>query len=78
VKTVLPSGRQKPPSQWPTTFAPTIGEPVASSTLPRTATAAATPTALGGYGGVVVSLPLFLLGLYFLRHAGRDYGKDYD
>jgi membrane protease YdiL (CAAX protease family) len=42
-----------------------------------TTTAAAAPTALGDYGGVVMSLPLFLLGLYFLRHAGRDYGKDY-
>jgi membrane protease YdiL (CAAX protease family) len=42
-----------------------------------TATAAAAPTALGDYGSVVMSLPLFLLGLFFLRHAGRDYGKDY-
>jgi hypothetical protein len=41
------------------------------------ATAAATPTALGDYGSIVMSLPLFLLGLFFLRHAGRDYGKDF-
>ena len=41
------------------------------------AVAAAGPTALGDYGSVVMSLPLFLLGLFFLRHAGRDYGKDY-
>lgn len=40
-------------------------------------TAAAAPTALGDYGGVVFSLPLSLLGLFFLRHAARDYGKDY-
>ncbi len=40
------------------------------------ATAAAAPAALGDYGSVVMSLPLFLLGLFFLRHAGRDYGKD--
>lgn len=39
--------------------------------------AAAGPTALGDYGSIVLSLPLFVLGLYFLRHAGRDYGKDY-
>ncbi|MCZ8150785.1 MAG: CPBP family intramembrane metalloprotease [Rhodobacteraceae bacterium] len=39
--------------------------------------AAAGPTAFGDYGSIVMSLPLFLLGLYFLRHAGRDYGKDY-
>jgi membrane protease YdiL (CAAX protease family) len=42
-----------------------------------TATAAAAPTAMGDYGAVVMSIPLFLLGLYFLRHAGRDYAKDY-
>ena len=42
-----------------------------------TATAAAAPTAMGDYGSVVMSIPLFLLGLFFLRHAGRDYGKDY-
>lgn len=41
------------------------------------ATAAAAPTALGDYGSVVLSLPLCLLGLFFLRHAARDYGKDY-
>ncbi len=41
------------------------------------ATTAAAPTSLGDYGGVAMSLPLFLLGLFFLRHAGRDYGKDY-
>jgi membrane protease YdiL (CAAX protease family) len=34
-------------------------------------------TGLGDYGSVVMSLPLLLLGLFFLRHAGRDYGKDY-
>jgi uncharacterized protein len=34
-------------------------------------------TALGDYGSIVMSLPLFLLGFFFLRHAGRDYGKDY-
>jgi membrane protease YdiL (CAAX protease family) len=37
----------------------------------------AAPTALGDYGVVILSVPLFLLGLFFLRHAGRDYGKDY-
>jgi uncharacterized protein len=42
-----------------------------------TAGAAAGPTALGDYGSIVMSVPLFLLGLFFLRHAGRDYGKDY-
>lgn len=47
-----------------------------------TATAAVTTvagpaTALGAYGSVVLSIPLFLLGLFFLRHAARDYGKDY-
>jgi membrane protease YdiL (CAAX protease family) len=42
-----------------------------------TATTAAAPTALGDYGSIVMSLPLFVLGLFFLRHAGRDYGKDY-
>jgi hypothetical protein len=34
----------------------------------------AAPTAMGDYGGTVMSIPLFLLGLFFLRHAGRDYG----
>lgn len=33
--------------------------------------------AMGDYGVVILSLPLFLLGLFFLRHAARDYGKDY-
>jgi uncharacterized protein len=42
-----------------------------------TATATAAPTAMGDYGGIVMSIPLFLLGLFFLRHAARDYGKDY-
>lgn len=42
-----------------------------------TATTGAAPTALGDYGSIVMSLPLFVLGLLFLRHAGRDYGKDY-
>jgi membrane protease YdiL (CAAX protease family) len=42
-----------------------------------TATAAAAPTAMGDYGSIVMSIPLFLLGLFFLRNAGRDYGKDY-
>jgi membrane protease YdiL (CAAX protease family) len=46
----------------------------AGATTAATATA---PTALGDYGSIVMSLPLFLLGLFFLRHAGRDYGKDY-
>jgi hypothetical protein len=32
---------------------------------------------MGEFGSVVTSIPLFLLGLFFLRHAGRDYGKDY-
>jgi uncharacterized protein len=41
------------------------------------ATPPASPTALGEFGSIVTSLPLFLLGLFFLRHAGRDYGKDY-
>ncbi len=41
------------------------------------ATAAAPPSALGDYGGVVLSVPLFLLGLFFLRHARRDYGTEY-
>ena len=45
----------------------------AGATVP----AAAAPTALGVYGSVVLSLTLFLLGLFFLRHSGRDYGKDY-
>jgi membrane protease YdiL (CAAX protease family) len=42
-----------------------------------TATTAAASAPLGAYGSVVLSIPLFLLGLFFLRHAGRDYGKDY-
>lgn len=50
----------------------------AGGTATAGAVAAAGPTALGDYGSVVMSLPLFLLGLFFLRHAGRDYGKDYD
>jgi membrane protease YdiL (CAAX protease family) len=37
----------------------------------------AAPAAMGEYGVVILSLPLFLLGLFFLRHAARDYGKDY-
>lgn len=37
----------------------------------------AAPTPMGEFGSVVMSIPLFLLGLYFLRHAGRDYEKDY-
>lgn len=41
------------------------------------AATAAGPTALGDFGSVVMSLPLFLLGLFFLRHAGRDYAKGY-
>jgi membrane protease YdiL (CAAX protease family) len=49
----------------------------AGGTATAGAMAAANPTALGDYGSVVMSLPLFLLGLFFLRHAGRDYGKDY-
>lgn len=44
------------------------------------ATAAAapepSPAPMGEYGSVVMSIPLFLLGLFFLRHAGRDHGKD--
>lgn len=40
------------------------------------ATAVVGPAAaMGDYGAVVMSLPLFLLGLFFLRHAGRDYGR---
>jgi membrane protease YdiL (CAAX protease family) len=39
--------------------------------------AAAAPSAMGDYGAVVLSLPLFVLGLFFLRHAARDYGKEY-
>lgn len=35
------------------------------------------PEGLGAYGSMLFSLPLFLLGLYFLRHAGRDYGREY-
>lgn len=54
---------------------------VAAGGAATTAVAEAAPpsgvTALGDYGSVVMSLPLFLLGLFFLRHAGRDYGKDY-
>ncbi len=42
-----------------------------------TATAAAAPTAMGDYGSIVMSISLFLLGVLFLLHAGRDYGKDY-
>ncbi|MBN2629896.1 MAG: CPBP family intramembrane metalloprotease [Rhodobacteraceae bacterium] len=49
----------------------------AGATATHEATAAAAPTALGDYGSIVMSLPLFLLGLFFLRHAGRDYGKDF-
>jgi membrane protease YdiL (CAAX protease family) len=41
------------------------------------AEAPAAATALGDYGSIVMSMPLFLLGLFFLRHAGDDYGKDY-
>jgi hypothetical protein len=42
------------------------------------ATVAAAPTtALGDYGSIVMSIPLVLLGLFFLRHAARDYSKDY-
>jgi uncharacterized protein len=43
----------------------------------KTAATATDPTALGDYGSIVMILPLFLLGVFFLRHAGRDYGKDY-
>lgn len=43
----------------------------------QTATTAPASTAMGDYGSIVLSIPLFLLGLFFLRHAGRDYGKDY-
>jgi hypothetical protein len=49
---------------------------VAAGATSVAATSAAS-TALGDYGSIVMSLPLFLLGLYFLRHAGRDYGKAY-
>lgn len=42
-----------------------------------TATAATAPTAMGDYGSIVMSIPLFLLGLFFLRHSARDYGQDY-
>lgn len=38
---------------------------------------AAGANAMGEFGSVVLSIPLFLLGLFFLRNAGRDYGKDY-
>jgi membrane protease YdiL (CAAX protease family) len=48
-----------------------------TATAAADATAPAGVTALGDYGSVVMSLPLFLLGLFFLRHAGRDYAKDY-
>lgn len=41
------------------------------------AATAAAPIALGDYGSVVMSLPLLLLGIFFLRHAARDYGKGY-
>lgn len=54
---------------------------VAAGGTAATAAAEAAPpagvAALGDYGSVVMSLPLFLLGLFFLRHAGRDYGKEY-
>lgn len=40
------------------------------------ATAASGPAAaLGIYGAMVMSVPLFILGLFFLRHAGRDYAR---
>jgi uncharacterized protein len=48
-----------------------------TATAAANASAPAGVTALGDYGSVVMSLPLFLLGLFFLRHAGRDYAKDY-
>jgi hypothetical protein len=41
------------------------------------ATAAAAPSALGDFGSVIMSIPLLVAGLFFLRHAARDYGKDY-
>jgi membrane protease YdiL (CAAX protease family) len=40
------------------------------------ASAAAEPTTMGTYGSLVMGIPLFVLGLFFLRHAGRDYAKD--
>lgn len=49
----------------------------AGATATAGSATAAAPTALGDYGSVVMSLPLLLLGLFFLRHAGRDFGKDY-
>lgn len=52
----------------------------AGGTAAATATvapASAPASAMGAYGSVMASLPLFLLGLFFLRHAGRDYGKGY-
>jgi uncharacterized protein len=48
-----------------------------AATAMAEAAAPAGVTALGDYGSIVMSLPLLLLGLFFLRHAGRDYGKDY-
>jgi uncharacterized protein len=48
-----------------------------AATATAEAAAPAGVTALGDYGSIVMSLPLFLLGLFFLRHAGPDYGKDY-
>ncbi|MEY4983994.1 MAG: hypothetical protein RIR62_2260 [Pseudomonadota bacterium] len=54
---------------------------VAAGAATATAAAATAPAtgvaALGDYGSVVLSLPLFVLGLFFLRHAGRDYARDY-
>ncbi len=38
-------------------------------------TATPGPAALGDFGSVVMSLPLFILGLFFLRHAGRDHAR---
>ncbi|SEM94930.1 hypothetical protein SAMN04488103_102527 [Gemmobacter aquatilis] len=49
----------------------------AGDTAAAGAGAAAAPTALGDYGSIVMSLPLLLLGLFFLRDTGRDYGKEY-
>ncbi|HOZ32109.1 MAG TPA: CPBP family intramembrane metalloprotease [Tabrizicola sp.] len=48
-----------------------------AATTTAEAAAPAGVTALGDYGSIVMSLPLLLLGLFFLRHAGRDYEKDY-
>lgn len=42
-----------------------------------TVTATAAPVPFGEFGSVVLSLPLLLLGLFFLRHAARDYDKEY-